>query len=148
VVKGGMATCPFCEITAQKAPVSTVFEDEAVMAFIPLHPVYPGACLVIPKAHIDHFTDIPDPLAAQVMVVAQQVGRKIMEVYQPLRIGMLVHGFTVPHAHLHLIPQYGPLDIMHKHYAYCDQGQVKFGDKDIPTPTRQDLDQLAATLKI
>lgn len=141
-------TCPFCAITQGDAPVSTVYEDEAVMAFIPLHPVYPGACLVIPKAHIDHFTNVPDPLAAKVIVVAQQVGRKIMTVYKPLRIGMLVHGFTVAHAHLHLIPQYGPLDIMHKHYAYCEDGNVKFGDKDIPTPSRQELDQMASTLKL
>ncbi len=143
-----MDTCPFCAIAQGDAPVSTVYEDEAVMAFIPLHPVYPGACLVIPKAHIDHFTDIPDPLAAKVMVAAQQVGRKIMTVYKPLRIGMLVHGFTVAHAHLHLIPQYDPLDIMHKHYAYCEDGDVKFGDKDIPTPSRQELDQMASALKL
>lgn len=141
-------TCPFCAIAQGDAPVSTVYEDEAVMAFIPLHPVYPGACLVIPKAHIDHFTDIPDPLAAKVIITAQRVGRKIMAVYKPLRIGMLVHGFTVAHAHLHLIPQYGPLDIMHKHYAYCEDGNVKFGDKDIPTPSRQELDQMASTLKL
>lgn len=143
-----MDTCPFCAITQGDAPVSTVYEDEAVMAFIPLHPVYPGACLVIPKAHIDHFTDIPDPLAAKVIITAQRVGRKIMAVYKPLRIGMLVHGFTVAHAHLHLIPQYGPLDIMHKHYAYCEDGDVQFGDKDIPTPSRQELDQMASTLRL
>lgn len=143
-----MDNCPFCAIAQGIAPVSTVYEDEAVMAFIPLHPVYPGACLVIPKVHIDHFTDIPDPLAAKVMVAAQQVGRRIMAVYKPLRIGMLVHGFTVAHAHLHLIPQYGPLDIMHKHYAYCEGGEAKFGDKDIPTPSRQELDQMAASLRL
>lgn len=143
-----MDSCPFCAIAQGDAPVSTVYENEAVMAFIPLHPVYPGACLVIPKAHIDHFTDIPDPLAAKVIIAAQQIGRKIMDVYKPLRIGMLVHGFTVAHAHLHLIPQYGPLDIMHKHYAYCEDGDVKFGDKDIPTPSRQELDQMASILKL
>ena len=143
-----MTTCPFCAIATHQAPVSTVFENDTVMAFIPLHPVYPGACLVIPKTHIDHFTDIPDPLAAQVIVVAQQIGRKIMDVYQPLRVGMLVHGFSVAHAHLHLIPQYGPLDIMHKHYAYCEHGTVQFGAKDIDTPTRQALDKMATTLKL
>ncbi|WP_299413952.1 HIT family protein [Acaryochloris sp. IP29b_bin.148] len=143
-----MKTCPFCAITRGEAPVSTVFEDKEVMAFIPLHPVYPGACLVIPKIHIDHFTDLPDPLAARVMVIAQQVGRKIMEVYNPLRVGLLVHGFTVPHAHLHVIPQYGPLDIMHKHYAYCADGKVQFGDKDIPTLSRPELDRLAADIRL
>ena len=31
--------------------------------------------LVIPKAHIDHFTDIPDDIARRIMVVAQRIGR-------------------------------------------------------------------------
>ena len=28
-----------------------------------LRPTAPGECLVIPKAHIDHFTDIPDDIS-------------------------------------------------------------------------------------
>lgn len=142
------APCPFCAIAAGQAPVSKVYEDDAVMALIPLHPVYPGACLVIPKAHIDHFTDIPDPLVAQIMVVAQQVGRKIMEIYKPLRVGMLVHGFSVAHAHLHVVPQYNPLDIMHKHYAYCEDGEVQFGPKDLPELDRVELDKMAESIRL
>lgn len=143
-----MEGCPFCAIANRQAPVSMVYEDEDVMAFIPLHPVYPGACLVVPKAHIDHFTDMPDPLAAKIMVVANQVGRKIMSAYKPLRVGMLVHGFSVAHAHLHVVPQHNELDIMHKHYAYCDNGEVLFGPKDLPELDRADLDQMADTLRI
>lgn len=59
-----MENCPFCEIVAGTGAVSLVYEDQWTMAFIPLQPIYPGACIVIPKAHIDHFTDIPDELAA------------------------------------------------------------------------------------
>lgn len=142
------ASCPFCAIAAGQSPVSKVYEDDAVMALIPLHPVYPGACLVIPKAHIDHFTDIPDPLVAQLMVVAQQIGRKIMEIYKPLRVGMLVHGFSVAHAHLHVVPQHDPLDIMHKHYAYCENGEVQFGPKDLPELDRAELDKMAEVLRL
>lgn len=143
-----MGNCPFCAIVAGDAAVSKVYEDEDVLALIPLHPVYPGACLVIPKAHIDHFTDIPDGLAAQIMVVAQRVGRKIMKVYKPLRIGMLVHGFSVDHAHLHVVPQHDPLDIMHKHYPYIENGTVHFAEKDLPDLSREDLDTLAAAIRL
>lgn len=143
-----MEPCPFCAIVNDNAPVSIVYEDEIVMALIPLHPFYPGACLVIPKRHIDPFTDLPDSIATQIMVVAQQIGRKIMEVYQPLRVGMVVHGFTVPHAHLHVFPQYDELDIMFKHYAYVKEGRVCFEPKAIPEPSRDDLDALAAQIRI
>ena len=141
-------SCPFCAIVHDNAPVSTVYEDDTVLALIPLHPVYPGACMVIPKAHIDHFTDIPDDTAAQIMIVAQHIGRKIMDVYQPLRIGMAIHGFNVPHAHLHVFPQYDPDDIMFKHYAHIKEGQVSFEPKDIPPPKRDVLDQMAESIRI
>lgn len=118
------------------------------MAIIPLQPVYEGACLVIPRAHIDHFTDIPDDLSADIMVIGQRVGRKIQQVYQPLRVGMVVHGFGVPHAHLHVLPQYHPLDIMHKHLAYVEDREVRFREKDRNEPTRAELDEMAAKLQI
>lgn len=143
-----MTSCPFCEIVAGNAPVSLVYEDSSTMAFIPLQPIYPGACIVIPKIHIDHFTDLPDELAAQVMVVSQRIGRKIMQVYRPLKVGMVVHGFGVRHAHLNLIPQHDPLDITYKHLAYIEDGVVKFSEKHLPDRSRQELDQLADALRL
>ena len=104
--------------------------------------------MVIPKQHIDHFTDIPDITAAQIMIVAQRIGRKIMDVYQPLRVGMAVHGFNVAHAHLHVFPQYDPLDIMFKHYAHVKDGDVSFEPKDIPQPDRAVLDAMAESIRI
>lgn len=143
-----MTPCPFCDIVKGTGPVSLVYEDETTMAFIPLQPIYPGACIVIPKVHIDHFTDLPNDLAAQVMVVSQRIGRKIMAVYQPLKVGMVVHGFGVRHAHLNLIPQHDPLDITYKHLAYIEGGEVKFDEKHLPHPTREALDDLAETLRL
>ncbi|NJL49825.1 MAG: HIT family protein [Leptolyngbyaceae cyanobacterium SM2_5_2] len=141
------ADCPFCAIVSGKGPASLVHEEEDVLAFVPLQPIYPGACIVIPKVHIDHFTDLPDALAAQVMVVAQRIGRRIMEVYKPLKVGMVVHGFGVRHAHLNLIPQHDPLDITYKHLAHIEDGQVKFSEKHLPKPSRAELDAMAATLR-
>lgn len=142
-----MESCPFCDIVKGVGPVSLVHQDAATMAFVPLQPIYPGACIVIPKQHIDHFTDMPDDLAAKVMVTAQRVGRRIREVYRPLRVGMVVHGFGVHHAHLNLIPQYDPLDITYKHLAYVEDGQVKFDLKQLPTPTRAELEAMARSLR-
>ena len=71
-----MTSCPFCDIVHGTGPVSLVYEDDLTMAFIPLQPIYPGACIVIPKVHIDHFTDLPDELAVRIMVVSQRIGRK------------------------------------------------------------------------
>ena len=143
-----MTPCPFCDIVKGTGPASLVHEDELTIAFIPLQPIYPGACIVIPKKHIDHFTDLPDDLAAHVMIVSQRIGRKIMKIYQPLKVGMVVHGFGVRHAHLNQIPQYHPLDITYKHLAYIEAGEVKFSEKYLPHPTRAELDMLAEKLRL
>lgn len=82
------------------------------------------------------------------MVTAQQVGRRIREVYKPLRVGMVVHGFGVHHAHLNLIPQYNPLDITYKHLAHIENGEVKFTPKHLPSPSREELDELARSLRL
>lgn len=142
------ANCPFCKIVGGTGPASLVHEDHQTMAFIPLQPIYPGSCIVIPKPHIDHFTDVPDELAAQVMRVAQRIGRKIMQVYQPLRVGMVVHGFGVHHAHLNLIPQHDPLDITYKHLARIEGNEVKFDLKALPEPSRAELNHMAEKLRL
>lgn len=142
------ATCPFCAIVEGTGSASLVHEDDQTMAFIPLQPIYPGACIVIPKVHIDHFTDVPDELAAQIMRVAQRIGRRIMQVYQPLRVGMVVHGFGVHHAHLNLIPQHDPLDITYKHLARIEGDEVKFDLKTLPEPSRTELDAMAKKLRL
>lgn len=144
-----MTSCPFCDIIHHGAPASVVYEDDCAIAIIPLQPIYPGACIVIPKTHIDHFTDLPDAVAAHVMVVAQHIGRKIMAVYHPLKVGMVVHGFGVRHAHLNLIPQHDVLDITYKHLAHVNEdGTIQFTEKALPICTRQELDQQAQALQI
>ena len=58
--------CKFCEIVSEHSPASVVYEDEKVMCFMTLRPTREGECVIIPKEHIDHFTDIPDELAAHI----------------------------------------------------------------------------------
>ena len=140
--------CIFCEIAAGREPASIIYDDDRVMAFMGIQPINPGECMVIPKAHIDHFTDMPDSLAAHVMLVGQHLGRKLRSVFKPLRVGMVVHGFGVPHAHLLLIPQNRTDDITSGRFARIDQSQVVFDLSMIPTVSREQLDAHAKLLKI
>jgi histidine triad (HIT) family protein len=138
-------SCIFCEIVAGRAPVSIVHEDDAIMAFMALRGVIPGEVCVIPKAHIDHFTDIPDDLAARIMVRGQRIARRMLEVYKPLRMGMIVHGFGVAHAHLVLVPQHGPDDLTSARLARIENGKVVFR-LDAPEIPRAELDRQAKEL--
>jgi histidine triad (HIT) family protein len=138
-------SCPFCDIVAGVAPASRVYEDADIVAFMALRPTAPGECLVIPKAHIDHFTDIADDLAARIMVVAQQIGRQLRSEFQPERVGFLVHGYGVTHAHLIVVPQTGPHHLTSDRFARVDNGRITFS-MSLPMAARPQLDEQARLL--
>jgi histidine triad (HIT) family protein len=142
------ATCIFCKIVAGTAPASTFYEDEEILGFMNYKPVHPGECLLIPKTHINHFMDINDELAMRIMRLGQCLCRKIREQLNPDRVGYVVAGYGVPHAHLIVIPNYHANDITCEHFAVLKEGQIVFTDEHIPIAPREELDHMALLLKI
>ena len=140
--------CVFCRIVAGDSPASIIWQDKEVMAFMNLRAVNKGECMVIPKVHIDHFADIPDPLAAKILLVAQRIGRQIMQVYNPERIGYVVHGYGVPHAHFLIVPQNDPNDITSRKFMRVVDGEIEFAEQLLPLIPREELDSMAAELAI
>ncbi|NIV36896.1 MAG: HIT domain-containing protein, partial [Anaerolineae bacterium] len=130
------------------SPASVIWQDEEVMALMNLRAVNKGECMVIPKEHIDHFADIPDPLAAKILLVAQRIGRKIMQAYQPQRIGYVVHGYGVPHAHFLIVPQNDPNDITSRKFMRVVDGEIEFTEQLLPLIPREELDRMAAELAL
>ena len=145
-MNNSFAQCVFCEIVAGLSPASFVYKDEKVACFMSLQPSRLGECLVIPNKHLDHFTDIPNKLSAHIMIVAQCVGRKMRVVLKPQRVGIVVHGYGVPHAHLIIIPQYSPTDITSGRFAVIRDGNVVFDPSQLPKPSRAELDDYAEKL--
>ncbi|MEJ6394510.1 HIT family protein [Gymnodinialimonas sp. 2305UL16-5] len=140
--------CIFCSILAGQSPASVVHEDEHCLAFMTLRPIRSGAFLVIPKVHIDHFTDLPDDLAGHLLSVAQRYGRRLLDLTPAKRIGYVVHGFGVPHAHLNVVPQHDTFDIISARYVVVDGGAAyQVTESAVPAPTRIELDQMAAALR-
>ena len=139
-------SCVFCEIVAGRSPASIIYEDDSVAAFMTLRPTAPGECLVIPKTHVDHFTDIPDDLAQRIMVVAQRIGRRLRSAFPLDRVGFLVHGYGVAHAHLIIVPQQGPHRLTSDRFARVVDGRVAFDMSGIPVADRATLDEHARLL--
>lgn len=110
-----MSDCIFCTIASGVIEVPTVFENDQLIAFIDLHPLNPGHTLVIPKTHYEAFTDMPIDEFRPFMEVAHTVAKKVHAAYPSHRLGMVVKGFDVAHAHLHLFPQLTAMDIMSKY---------------------------------
>lgn len=106
-----MAETVFSKIIRGEIPCHKVYEDDAVLAFLSIHPVNPGHTLVIPKVAVDHFSDLDDATTQQVMAVAQKLSRAIRQVFNPVRVALVVIGEEVPHAHVHLIPYHKQGDV-------------------------------------
>lgn len=139
-------TCVFCAIIEGTAPASVIYRDELVIAFMTIHPSAPGECTVVPLEHVDHFTDVEDTTAERIMRVAQQIGRRLRVVFQPRRVGMVVHGYGVAHAHLIIVPQHGPHDITSSRFARIENGEVVFTTEHVEVPDRNVLDGYARML--
>lgn len=142
------ATCVFCKIVARTEPASIVYEDDQILGFMNNRPVHPGECLLIPKDHTDHFMDIDDVLAAKIMTVGQTLARKIHGILKAERVGYVVAGYSVPHAHFIIIPQHHAHDITSEHFAVKEGAVVSFTDQHIPLASREELDRLAKLLMI
>lgn len=98
-----MATL-FTRIIDGEIPGRFVWRDDAAVVFLTVAPIKPGHVLVVPRAEIDHWVDLNDDLAAHLMRVARRIGRAEMDVFNPVRVGMIIAGLEVPHCHLHVIP--------------------------------------------
>ena len=101
----------FSKIVAGDITAERLAEDDRFLAFLDVRPIRPGHSLVIPKQEIDHFFDLPDDLLADLMVFAKPVANAIRTVTGAARVGCVVVGVEVPHAHLHLVPVDGAHDI-------------------------------------
>lgn len=105
-----MATL-FTRIINGEIPGRFVWKDEQAVAFLTIRPIKPGHLLVVPRAEIDHWLDLPPDLAAHVMHVSQEVGRAVQRAFNPAKVGVAVVGLEVPHVHIHLVPIWGIDDL-------------------------------------
>ena len=141
-----MANCIFCDILAGRAPASFVYRDDRLAAFMDIRPVRTGQVLIIPHAHIDHFSDLPDDDALEIFQFGQRLARAMRNSLELKRVGMVVHGFGVPHAHLVVLPLLEGPDITSAQNAVLVNGEVRFRWEQVPLAPRAELEQTAQLL--
>jgi histidine triad (HIT) family protein len=98
-----MATI-FTRIVQGEIPCYKIAEDENYFAFLDINPLAKGHTLVIPKQETDYYFDLGDEMLAGLHIFAKKVARAIDEMMDCKRVGIVVLGLEVPHAHIHLIP--------------------------------------------
>jgi len=102
----------FTRIINGEIPGHFVYRDDKAIAIMTIAPIAAGHVLVIPIDEVDHWDDVPAPLAAHLMNVAQKVAKAIKKNFPCVRVGMVIAGLEVPHTHLHVLPinQLGDFD--------------------------------------
>ncbi len=88
-----------------------LWEDDDCVAFLDVRPLAPGHVLVVPRQETDQWTDLGPKLAGHLTEVGHAIGRAQMTVFTPARIGLVIAGFEVPHAHMHVVPINGMGDL-------------------------------------
>ena len=115
--------CVFCKIVNQEIPSYTIYEDEAVKAFLDLSQVTPGHVLLVPKKHVANIFEYDSDLAQTVFARVPKVARAIKAAF-PDSTGMNICMNNVKiayqsvfHSHIHLVPRYNEEDGFSMHWA-------------------------------
>lgn len=114
-------------------PGRFVWEDKDCVGFLTINPLTPGHTLVVPRAEIDEWTDLDPELWSHLSGVAHTIGEAIKEAFDYARVGVVIAGFEVAHAHIHV-------------FGADTMSQFDFSRAD-PDPDPADLDAAAARIK-
>lgn len=94
----------FTKIINGEIPCHKIYEDEHTFAFLDIHPTQPGHTLVVPKLQVDSIWDLPTDVYHTLWTSAQKIAKHIHPIMGTARVGVMVGGFGVPHAHIHIVP--------------------------------------------
>ena len=102
------SSCLFCAIVAGDQPATMVLEEEHVVAFLDVRPVFKGHTLLVPRPHVATLVDLPADLRDPLLETTQRLSRAVVEGLgaQGSFVAMNnVVSQSVPHLHVHVVPR-------------------------------------------
>lgn len=116
-------SCIFCEIVRKELSSTTIYEDDLVMAFVPLNQVSPGHTILVPKDHFENIFDIDEPVFLHFAQILKMLSATLVTENHATGINILNASGkdaqqSVFHMHFHLVPRYpnDGLDLWIKHF--------------------------------
>lgn len=102
------ADCIFCKMVAGEIPVTKIYEDDTVLAFLDIGPLSDGHSLIIPKQHFEKLDECPDTILSEVTKQLGRIAKAIAkatnsEGYNVLSNNGKAAGQLVNHLHFHVI---------------------------------------------
>ena len=102
----------FTKIVNGEIPAYKVAEDENYFAFLDIFPTAKGHTLVIPKKEVDYIFDLDDETYIGLQSFAQKVAKGLKKAIPCEKVGVMVLGLDVLHAHIHLVPMQNEGDLL------------------------------------
>ncbi len=102
----------FSRIVNGEIPSYKVAEDENYFAFLDIFPVAKGHTLVIPKKEVDYLFELDNETYIGLQLFAKKVAVGLKKAIPCQKVGVLVLGLEVPHAHIHLVPMQTEGDLL------------------------------------
>ncbi|MCU0913578.1 MAG: HIT family protein [Planctomycetes bacterium] len=105
-----MDGCVFCKMVEGQIPVTKLYEDEAVLAFLDIGPISDGHALVVPKRHCAMVHECQPEVLADVAARLGKIAEAVMTAldadgYNVLSNNGAAAGQVVDHLHFHIIPR-------------------------------------------
>ncbi len=104
-----MDPCVFCRILAGELPSSPVLDNDLIVAFLDIRPANPGHTLVLPRRHVESFTELSPTEVEQLALCGQRIAAALKQGFDgceavtfSLADGAAA-GQDVPHTHLHVV---------------------------------------------
>ncbi|MFT4343348.1 MAG: HIT family protein [Candidatus Woesearchaeota archaeon] len=150
--------CIFCEIIKGNIQTPGIFwEDEDFMAFLSTWPSVKGFTVVIPKKHYSSdCLALPDDVLQKFMLAAKTVSNILLKHFEDVgRVGLIMEGTGVNHAHIKLIPMHGTGHMkkgIWKQYLsnksdYFEKYEGYITSTDGPKADEKELESLAKELR-
>jgi len=116
----------FQDIIEGIIPAEVIYEDDLTLVFLDHNPVTEGHALVVPKEPIDHLDACSPELYQAIFNTVHKTSRMLKASLGPERIGLVVHGYEVPHAHVHVLPVYkrGDLKLPKRPERVASKGEL------------------------
>lgn len=122
----------FTKIINGEIPCYKIAETENYFAFLDIRPLTKGHTLCVPKQETDYIFDLEDDVLSGLSIFSKRVAKAIETVVECKRVGVLVVGTEVPHAHIHLIP-------------FQTEGQMSIKSKPIKME-KEEMQELAVAI--
>ncbi len=120
----------FCKIVAGEIPAHKVYEDDKYLAFLEINPIRLGHTILIPKEHYSTVYEIPDGLYAEYFLKAKELSTAVKTAAGAEKCGLVVAGFDLDHAHIHLLPMDTTEDIdFHNQHEETQANLATMADK-------------------